>query len=142
MNYLIQYALSFVGTNYLWGGSNPLSGFDCSGLVDEIMESVGLGIQLKPNAQGIYNYHLIHGIRTTFEAGSLVFYGRNNKEVSHVAFMIDEKRIVEAGHGDSSTVSKEAAGIRGAFVRIRPYNYRSDLVGVLHPNYPDWVVRS
>lgn len=139
METLVKYALSFLGKNYLWGGSNPLTGFDCSGLVDEILESCSMGLSLKPNAQSLYNHYLVHGVGSNKEAGSLVFYGKNEKSISHVAFMIDEHRVIEAGHGGSTTVSKEAAALQGAFVRIRPWNHRGDIVGVIKPNYPDWI---
>jgi len=29
-------------TFYLWGGDDPLAGFDCSGFVIEILKSVGI----------------------------------------------------------------------------------------------------
>lgn len=136
---LVQYAKSFLGLNYLWGGANPLTGFDCSGLVDELLESAGIGLSLKPNAQGLYNHFMKFGVGNIREAGSLIFYGKSEQAISHVAFMIDANRVIEAGHGTSTITSKEAAALNGSFVRIRPYNYRGDIVGYIKPNYPEWI---
>ncbi|MFC1535727.1 NlpC/P60 family protein, partial [Candidatus Neomarinimicrobiota bacterium] len=35
-------AFHFVGLPYLWGGDDAVAGYDCSGLVIEILKSVGL----------------------------------------------------------------------------------------------------
>ena len=42
---LLRRAMTLLGTPYRWGGSNPDSGFDCSGLVGYVFRSA-LGIEL------------------------------------------------------------------------------------------------
>jgi cell wall-associated NlpC family hydrolase len=39
---IAQRALQLVGSPYAWGGTNPRSGFDCSGLVNYVMGGFGV----------------------------------------------------------------------------------------------------
>src|SRR5690606_1025824 len=38
---VLRYAIKMVGIKYHWGGDNPLTGFDCGGLVLELMRARG-----------------------------------------------------------------------------------------------------
>lgn len=135
MNLLVQYALSFVGVPYHWGGSNPLTGFDCSGLVQELLASVGIDPPGDQSAQGLYDAfegRSTHGVRS---AGTLAFYGKSAREITHVAFMIDAYRTIEAGGGGHLTLTAQDAAAANAFVRMRLVGHRADLVATLRPNY-------
>jgi cell wall-associated NlpC family hydrolase len=135
---LFMYAMSFVGVPYRWGGDNPISGFDCSGLVIELLQSCGvLPFGFDTTAQGLYTYfaseHGTPALQNTF--GALSFYGKSNKSITHVGFCIDEHRMIEAGGGDSNVRDRTAADAKCAFVRIRPIHFRKDYVATLMPNY-------
>lgn len=137
MNLLIQYAMQFVKTPYAYGDKSPvLGGYDCSGFVCEVLRSAGLvGNKEVLSAQMLFdrfNNNGTHGIRA---AGVLSFYGESVTKISHVAFMIDPYRILEAGGGDSSTLKPEDADSRNAMVRIRLVSYRGDLVDTIKPRY-------
>lgn len=140
MKLLIAYALQFAGINYKWGGNNALEGFDCSGFVQELLASVGMDPQGRDTAQSLYNYFMVKGLGCDCVMGAIAFYGKSEKEISHVALCIDSNRIIEAGGGDSRTTSKDVAAKQSAQIRIRPINYRSDLIEVIIPNYPAWVL--
>jgi cell wall-associated NlpC family hydrolase len=133
MNFLIQYALSFIGVPYKWGGENPISGFDCSGLVQELLKSVGMDPLGDQTAQGLYN--AFSHCPKELGQGALCFYGESLSKITHVAFMIDSSRVIEAGGGGSKTNTKEDAALAGAFVRLRPFKHRKDFVGAVKPIY-------
>ncbi len=38
----VSYAQRFIGLPYLWGGDDPIAGFDCSGLIVDVLQAVGL----------------------------------------------------------------------------------------------------
>jgi cell wall-associated NlpC family hydrolase len=137
MNTLRDYAMSFVGQPYRWGGDDPINGFDCSGLVQEILASVGMDPLADQTADALYRLWKAKGTpqRTL---GALAFYGTEAR-VTHVAFLLDGNRIVEAGGGGSKTLTKEDAANQNAYVRIRPVDNRKDLVGVYFVAYPSWV---
>lgn len=136
MSLISQYAMSFVGLPYKWGGENPISGFDCSGLVQEILRSVGMDPSGDQTAQSLFEYFVKSSYRDQFCEGSLAFYGQSITKIIHVAFMIDVNRVIEAGRGGSKVLTRHDADIECAFVRIRPVKHRPDFLITLNPKYP------
>lgn len=137
MDLLIAYAMTFVGTPYKYAGNNPLQGgMDCSGFVGEVLRFSGLvGNKEDLTAQELYDRFESSGSLGSRSAGSLAFYGKSVTQITHVAFMVDQYRILEAGGGQSSTVSIEDAAAKNAMVRGRLVNYRQDLVATVKPRY-------
>lgn len=131
---LYEYAISLLGTPYRWGGDDPLQGFDCSGLVIELLQSAGvLPYGFDTTSQGLYDLFKKQGVLSEKTFGSLAFFGRGS--ISHVGFMLDDFRMIEAGGGDSRTITTIDAAKNNAFVRIRPLTWRSDLVALIMPDY-------
>ena len=139
MKELIAYAKAHLGLPYIWGGANPLTGMDCSGFVQWVLESVGMDPQGDQTAQALYDWSLAKSFGSTRAEGALVFYGKSAERIHHVAILINEFQIIEAGGGDSFCTTKEAAAQRGACIRIRPLDHRKDLVGIFMPDYPGWM---
>lgn len=134
----IEYAQRFIGKRYYWGegpgrGDDPIYGFDCSGLVSEVLRGVGLfSSAQRENARGILS---IYGGRMIKDPvpGALAFFGSIINAPTHIAICKDSKFLIEAGGGNASTLTDEAAAIRNAFVRMRPINYRGDLLRLVDP---------
>jgi cell wall-associated NlpC family hydrolase len=135
MDLLIQYAMSFIGVPYRWGGSNPITGFDCSGLVQEILKSVYMDPPGDQTAEALYQYFLPQSKPNLFVPGALSFYGKKVDSIVHVGFLIDPYRMIEAGGGGSQTRTREDAALKDAFVRIRPVRQRADFLVTLKPSY-------
>lgn len=131
----LQYAMSFLGTPYKWGGANPISGVDCSGFVQEVLTSCGIDIQGDQNAQAYYNHFSIHGALNVFGAGALAFYGKDEKSITHITLFINDWQTIGANGGGSHVIDKSFADKNDAFVKIRPFDYRKDLVAVYMPIY-------
>lgn len=130
-------AMKFYGLPYRWGGSSFLEGFDCSGLVMEILKSIGVMAHGNDvNAQGLYNWVTVSGENGRVGEGALCFYGKTLKQIIHVTIMLDDRLMIEAGGGDSTVINLDVAKQKGAVVRIRPYNYRKDFLEVWMPKYP------
>lgn len=135
MDFLIQYAMSFLGVPYKWGGSTPIDGIDCSGLVQEILASAGLKPPGDNTAQGLYNVFSHTGSFNVFAPGALSFYGASSLAIVHVGFIIDPYRMIEAGGGGASVQTKDDAINHEAFVKIRLIKHRPDLICTIKPNY-------
>lgn len=125
--------LRMVGLPYRWGGDDPMAGFDCSGLAQELLAMAGLDPKGDQTAQGLHDYFKESSIDNIKRTGTLYFYGKSVSEITHVAVGVDMFTLIEAGGGGSKTTSLDAAIAQNAFIRLRPYDHRGDLVAILNP---------
>ena len=101
---VLAYAYQFEGYPYVWGGSNPSTGFDCSGFVQYVYAHFGINLP-----------------RTTFEQvncgtpvslnnikpGDLVFEFGSSEGPNHVGIYIGNGQMIDAaGVGQGVTISK------------------------------------
>ena len=132
---LSEYALKFVGRPYIWGGDGSgkcAGGFDCSGLALECLQAFGKMPNRDEPAQGIFeeltarkwNYVLFGSEKPD----DVLFFGKDDKRIAHVAIAIGNGLMIEAGGGGSKC--KTPATSTG-MVRVRPISWRKDLVAVL-----------
>jgi cell wall-associated NlpC family hydrolase len=78
----VSWALSQIGTPYVWGGETPGVGFDCSGLVQAAYAVAGLA--LPRVAQDQYDRTPKLGSGTALAPGDLVFFGGGPGSIDHV----------------------------------------------------------
>jgi cell wall-associated NlpC family hydrolase len=93
-NNVLFRAISLVGTPYRWGGNNPASGFDCSGLVDYVFRTQA-GIVLPRTSRDIAQVHAPRIDKQNLEPGDLLFFGHHHR-VNHVAIYVGHGRFVNA----------------------------------------------
>lgn len=108
---VVDYALSFVGGRYVYGGNDPHSGVDCSGFTRYVLGNAA-GVALGRSSRD----QAAEGTTVSAEQmqpGDLLFYG-SGSHVNHVAMYIDNGQIVHA--------STERTGIK-----VSNWNYRAPL---------------
>lgn len=137
---LYDYATRMVGLPYIWGGDDTVAGYDCSGLIIELLKSVDMyPVNSDSNAQGLYHrYYKLSISKPKF--GTLIFYGQHSSLITHVAFALNDKLVLEAGGGGRNTKTEADAIKQNAYVRIRPLSARSDIIAFLHPKY-EWETK-
>ncbi len=118
-----------VGLPYIWGGDDPIIGFDCSGLVQELLAAVGAAPLMDHTADALFR---LNWPKCEPKLGAVAFYGSSSK-VSHVALCLDEETIIEAGGGGSKTLTPQDAARQNAYIRLRPLKRRNDLVSCHWP---------
>lgn len=137
-NILQDYAISMAGTPYMWGGDDPMGGFDCSGFCIELLTASGiLPFGYDATAKDLL-LELIkrNGTQTKFaKFGTICFYGKSPDEITHVTFALDKDTMIEAGGGGSKTIDLASAIKANAFIRLRPIRLRSDLIVMCNPEY-------
>ena len=84
----VRYALGFVGSRYVYGGSTP-SGFDCSGFVQYILRnSTGVSLPRNSASQSFVGTQID---ASQMQPGDLIFYARGG--IDHVAMYIGDGRM-------------------------------------------------
>lgn len=129
----VRYAWAFIGLPYIWGGDDPIRGFDCSGLINEVLQAVGLtphGSDLTAN--GLMIRYAQHVVARGY-AGCLVFWTNVQGLATHVELMVDEFTTIGASGGGSATTSPDAAAAQNAFIKVRPLGYRGTNYKIIDP---------
>lgn len=135
----IQACMQFLKLPYKWGGDDPIKGFDCSGLVQELYAMIGADPKGDQTAQGLYDYFKDKSREGPRDTGTLVFFGQSTSKITHIGMIIEGMVMIEAGGGGSRTQTIEDASSQNAYVRLRPFNQRSDVVAVLMPKILPWA---
>lgn len=96
----VSWALSQIGTPYVWGGETPGVGFDCSGLVQAAYAVAG--VALPRVAQDQYESTPKLGPGVALEPGDLVFFGGGPNSIEHVGLFVgivgNQDVMVDAPH--------------------------------------------
>jgi cell wall-associated NlpC family hydrolase len=93
---LMNEATKYEGRPYVWGGSNPSTGFDCSGLIQWVYG--GIGIQLPRTAQQQYDA-VQHISQAEAKPGDLIFFSGTNDTidtVTHVGIYVGNGKMYDA----------------------------------------------
>lgn len=129
--------MQYLTLPYKWGGDDPIKGFDCSGLIQELYSMVNLDPSGDQTAQGLHDWFKLKDMGGR-KLGTLCFYGKHIGSITHVGMLLDDFLMIEAGGGGSKTNTPDDAASQNAYVRIRPYNRRADLVAVVTPRGLPW----
>jgi gamma-D-glutamyl-L-lysine dipeptidyl-peptidase len=91
---IVATARRFAGAPYLWGGMT-VHGIDCSGLVSRVYHANGIELPrdadqqfADPNADAV--------AREKLEPGDLLFFGDDEKSISHVGLYLGDGRFINA----------------------------------------------
>ena len=110
-NALVAFASNYLGTDYVWGGTTPVPGFDCSGFTQYVYNHFGVAI-------GRTTYDQINsGVAVSkdqLKAGDLVLFG-SWSDPHHVGMYVGNGTFIEAPH-------------TGAQVRLATLAGRDDFV--------------
>lgn len=115
----VEYLKRWLFVPYRWGGDDPLAGIDCSGLVIEILKSVGLWGEKEDDVAGGILERFKANIVYRPMAGVMVFWKKPDGSIPHVGMMIDDTFFIHAASGDSTTTDMESAVRQNAYVKMR-----------------------
>jgi hypothetical protein len=144
-------AYSHLGKPYVWGGDSALEGFDCSGLVIEILKSVGILPLIGDwTAAGLWR-HFQDCVTVAPQLGCLVFWGDSTGRIRHIEFCLTSRLSLGASGGGSANTPPdptgdpvvdrldrilfllEGSGDDDAYIKIRPFDTRPGVVGFVDP---------
>jgi len=97
--HVVGIALQYLGVPYVWGGSSPSTGFDCSGFVMYVFAQVGVSLPHHAASQWGYGTPIS---REQLAPGDLVFFSG----LGHMGIYIGGNQYVHAPHtGDVVKIS-------------------------------------
>jgi len=97
--HVVGIALQYLGVPYVWGGSSPSTGFDCSGFIMYVFAQVGVSLPHHAASQFSYGTPVS---RDQLAAGDLVFFDG----LGHAGIYIGGGQFVHAPHtGDVVKIS-------------------------------------
>ena len=117
----VQIALRFLGIPYVWGGADPLTGFDCSGLTMYVYAQLGIHLTHYTGSQ------FYEGARVppwALQPGDLVFFEPSSRGPQHEGMYIGGGKFIQAPHtGDVVKISSlsEPAYAFGFVGAVRPF---------------------
>lgn len=83
----IDWGMGYKGIAYVWGGKTPKPGFDCSGFVSYTAKQ-SLGIDIKGNAQDIYNQTAPVSLGEALPGDLIFFKGSADTRITHVGIYL------------------------------------------------------
>lgn len=113
-NELVLYATNLIGTPYVWSGSTPAHGLDCSGLLYWIQRTAGSDV-------GRYNAATYANMGKKIpvgqqKAGDFLFFGN---PVTHCAIYIGNGYMIESRGGRKNTADNPGIGVVKSLVTRR-----------------------
>lgn len=93
-----SYAVQFVGYRYVWGGTSPRTGFDCSGLTGYVYRQFGVNLPRSAASQFNTRYGAMIGSMSNLAPGDLMFFVNTGgrRGITHVAIYIGNGQMVHA----------------------------------------------
>lgn len=97
---MLHEAEKYLGMAYVWGGSSPSTGFDCSGFVSYVINHCGNGWNVgRQSANGLL-HNCTRVSRTNAKPGDLVFFQGtyNTSGASHVGIYVGNGMMLHCGN--------------------------------------------
>lgn len=113
-NELVVYANNLIGTPYVWGGSTPAHGLDCSGLLYWIQRTAGSNVG-RLTASGYSKIGILVPIGQQ-KVGDFLFFGN---PVTHCAIYIGNGYMIESRGGRKNTADNPGIGVVKSLVTRR-----------------------
>jgi hypothetical protein len=117
---LIETALLYLNTPYLWGGKTPF-GIDCSGFVQMVYKLNGFSI-LRDASQQASQGDALSFIEES-EPGDLAFFDNNEGDIIHVGIIMEDHQIIHA-HGKVRIDLLDQSGIYNVDTKTHSHKLR------------------
>jgi len=133
---LTSSALDLIGIRYRWGGADPATGLDCSGLVQFVFQQV-TGVTLPRSTKELSRI----GEQVTLadlQPGDLVFFNTRRFAFSHVGIYVGDNRFIHAPRRGREV---EVATIDKSYWQ-KHFNGARRLIGVLPEMVPALITEA
>ena len=111
---LVDAAMKYVGVPYVWGGENPATGLDCSGLVQRSMADLGVDVPRVARDQAKLGT-AVASIDSA-KAGDLLIFGGG----THIGIYVGDGRMIDAPKPGKSVAVRDVFETPTAIRRVLP----------------------
>ena len=111
---IADFAKQYVGYRYVYGGSTPKGGFDCSGLTMYVYKQFGINLPHSATAQSKIGTKVE---KSNIQPGDLVFFSdyRTYKGIGHVGIYIGDNKFVHASTEKTGVITSSLTS--GSYVK-------------------------
>ena len=110
---VIPTAERYIGVKYRWGGTSPVTGFDCSGYTQYVFARHGVKLPRTSRAQALTGSRILD--YRALRAGDLIMFAEDGKAISHVAIYAGRDRILHSSKSGSGVRYDDLKTRRGAW---------------------------
>ena len=96
---ILSFASQFLGLPYVWGGTTPSPGFDCSGFTQYVFSHAGISLGRTSEQQF---YDGVYVSRSELQPGDLVFFHTYTNDASHVGIYVGNNTMLDSSNGGVS----------------------------------------
>ena len=100
---VVAYAKTFLGAKYVYGGTKPSTGFDCSGYVKYVFGKHGFSLPRTSAQQYTVGKWIA---KSELSPGDLVFYNTSGSGVSHLGIYIGNGQFIHASTSKGVMISE------------------------------------
>ena len=104
---IADFALQYVGYNYCWGGKDPSTGFDCSGLMYYVYSQFGYTLNRIACDQARNGVHVEP---SDLQPGDLLCFYSSGSYIGHVGMYIGDNQFVHASNSTTGVIISELSG--------------------------------
>ncbi len=109
---IVSIAYSYLGYNYVYGGSSPSVGFDCSGFVQYVYSQVGKSISRSSSTQAFDGVGVEY---SEVQPGDILSWGHGGM-VTHSAIYVGDGQMIHAMNSNTGVVISPVNGWTNADV--------------------------
>jgi cell wall-associated NlpC family hydrolase len=116
---VVEAASRYLGVPYAWGGTDPASGLDCSGLVQRVYQDLGIDLP-RTSAQQATSGTPVASLAEA-RPGDLVFFDNSSARsgIDHVGIYIGDGQMIAAPQ-EGDVVKVQAVGTPALIRRVLP----------------------
>jgi len=115
---IVEYARTFLGYDYVYGGASPKTGFDCSGFTSYVYKKFGYTLSRASTAQAKNGVEVS---KDELQPGDLlIFKNQSLTRIGHVGIYIGNNKMIHA--------SEPGVGVTITDLDARGYNYNKRYV--------------